>query len=48
MGEGLRSELEEQLGKRLRPGKAGRPRKQAAADAGSGRGGGQALLFGAG
>ncbi|MFN0165478.1 MAG: hypothetical protein ACKV22_03520 [Bryobacteraceae bacterium] len=48
LGEGLRSQLEEQLGKRLRPGKAGRPPKQAEAEAGSGRGTGQVSLFGAG
>ncbi|MFN0166375.1 MAG: hypothetical protein ACKV22_08075 [Bryobacteraceae bacterium] len=48
LGEGLRSQLEKQLGKRLRPGKAGRPPKQAAADAGSGSGAGEASLFGAG
>ncbi len=48
LGEGLRRQLEERLGKRLRPGKAGRPPKQAPADAGSRSGAGEVPLFGAG
>ena len=48
LGEILRAGLEEQLGKPLRPGKAGRPPKRAQSEAGSACRAGQASLFGAG